>query len=688
MNASARPAGLRGCARSRHAGRRPILAVSLALVVGAADAGSAEADDDRDLQDLLALLDDQTQLATKTGMNADFIPGMATVLSGDDLLARGARTVWEALALVPGFSQGLEATGERQVLSRGVGFGYASGDIKILLDGVSMNTSLMATANPVLNIPIEQVERIDVIRGPGASVYGEYAYAGVINVITRRQERTLHVQADQGATAGGGGIWYWQDPARDLTLSLNATGLTGDGGAVRVAQDALYGVGRSTLSQAPGPANDAHRYGGLFAELWWQGTFATLKLLDDAYGDQFGINHFLPPADQGLVTHQRDLAIEIGRDLRFSDTLSARVRLEGLQYERERDGLYVFPAGYFAEQPIFMNQRYRETRYLGAADLHWRPEPRHDLLFGLEASRIDIHDASWDWSALPFPIAATWLDATRERRILSGIIQDVFRAGENVTLTGSLRYDDYSDLDAYLSPRLAAVWRLDSRNILKFQYARAFRPPTFYELEYPSREPLVASEIATYELGYILKQPTWETRLILFHSDLTEPISFDYAGLNGYVNNPDAHLSGIELEYQQRLSARVKIDANLSYVDAAWTGTGTALPGGTDLLGNFALLWRMADDWTAALQLRYVGERSRVESDPRESLAGYGSLDLTLNYRRAGAGPFLSVGVKNLTDADQRFPDIPTRVGDVDLVYPQDYPQPGRRWWLSAGYTF
>jgi iron complex outermembrane receptor protein len=510
----------------------------------------------------------------------------------------------------------------------------------------------------------------------------------VINVITRRQERTLHVQADQGATAGGGGIWYWQDPARDLTLSLNATGLTGDGGEVRVAQDALYAVGRSTLSQAPGPANDAHRYGGLFAELRWQGAFATLKLLDDAYGDQFGINHFLPPADQDLVTHQRDLAVEVGRDLRFSDTLSARVRLEGLQYERERDGLYVFPAGYLAEQPIYMNQRYRETRYLGAAELHWRPEPRHDLLFGLEASRIDIHDASWDWPALPFPIAATWLDATRERRILSGIIQDVFRAGEQVTLTGSLRYDDYSDLDAYLSPRLAAVWRLDSRNILKFQYAQAFRPPTFYELEYPSREPLVASEIATYELGYIRKQPTWETRLILFHSDLTGPISFDYVGLNGYVNNPDAHLSGVELEYQQRLSARVKIDANLSYVDAAWTGTGTALPGGTDLLGNFALLWRVADDWTAALQLRYVGERSRVEPDPRESLAGYGSLDLTLNYRRAGAGPFLSVGVKNLTDADQRFPDIPTRVADVDLVYPQDYPQPGRRWWLSAGYTF
>ena len=189
-----------------------VLTLLIPLVVRAADAPEPAAGADPELRDLLSLLDDQTQLATKTGMNADFIPGMATVLSGEDLLDRGIRTVWGALGLVPGFSQGLEATGERQVLSRGVGFGYASGNIKILLDGVSMNASLTATANPVLNIPIEQVERIEVIRGPGSSVYGEFAYAGVVNVITRQQERTLHLQADQGATAGGGGVWYWQDP--------------------------------------------------------------------------------------------------------------------------------------------------------------------------------------------------------------------------------------------------------------------------------------------------------------------------------------------------------------------------------------------------------------------------------------------------------------------------------------------
>ncbi len=119
-------------------GPRPGPGPALALILPIL---AAEASEEAELRDLLTLLDRQTELATRTGLNADFIPAMATILSGDDLLLRGARTVWEALSLVPGISQGLEVTGERQVLSRGVGHGCASGNVKILLDGVSMNST-------------------------------------------------------------------------------------------------------------------------------------------------------------------------------------------------------------------------------------------------------------------------------------------------------------------------------------------------------------------------------------------------------------------------------------------------------------------------------------------------------------------------------------------------------------------
>lgn len=679
------PGGTRRSRRNRF--RLFCLGATLLSLTGAGFAAET-AEDDSQLHDLLSLIENETELATKTGMNADFIPGMVTVLSGDELLVRGARTVWESLSLVPGITQGLEMTGERQILSRGVGFGYASGNIKIMLDGVSMNSTLLATANATLNLPIEQVERIEVIRGPGSSVHGEYAYAGVVNIITRKQERTLHLQSSEGADTGGGGVWNWQDPKRGLKFSMNLAGLEGDGAGVKVAEDALYSTGDQALSNAPGRSNEAHRYQGVFADLQWRDTFASVKLLNDDYGDYFGINHFLPPPEHNLASHQRVLTAEVGHNLIFSMSLDARIRLEALQNERDRNNLYVFPANYLADQTILMDQDYRETRTLGAVDIHWRPVPRHELLVGLEASQTEIDQASWDWTGLPFALPATWLDLDRERQIFSTIAQDQFRVSERITLTGTLRYDDYSDVDAFLSPRLAAVWRIDRENTLKFQYARAFRPPTFYELEYAVQTSLDASEIATYELGYILTRPRWEGRVILFHSDLGSPIAFDEIGKNGYLNQEDARLRGIELEYVHRLGAKVKIDANLSYVDATRSSTCESLAGGASLLGNLALLWKPQDRWTAALQLRYVGERERAAFDPRGSIDSSTQWDLTLNYRTPVKGLFASLGVKNLTDAEVTYPDQIQSFGGVNLPYSAGYPRPGRRGWLEIGYAF
>ncbi len=453
-----------------------------------------------------------------------------------------------------------------------------------------------------------------------------------------------------------------------------------------MTQDALYPIGERELSNAPGYSNEAHRYKGLFANLQWRDTFASLKLLNDDYGDYFGINHFLPPPNHHLASRHRYLTAELGQNLRFSESLDARVRLEALRHERDRNDLYVFPAGYLTDQRVSMNQDYRETRYLGAADLHWRPVPRHELLFGLEASQVEVDQASWDWTGLPFEIPSTWLDTDRERHILGAIAQDQFRVSNRVTLTGTLRYDDYSDVGSFLSPRLAAVWRIDPENILKFQYARAFRPPTFYELEYASQPSLKASEIATFEVGYILTKPKWEGRLILFHSDLIQPIAFEDSR-DGYVNQEDARLRGAELEYVHRLGTKLKIDANLSYVDAT-RASGQSLPGGANLLGNLALLWRPQERWTTALQLRYVGERRRAPLDPRDPIASYTQLDLTLNYRTPVKGLFAYLGIKNLTDTRVYYPDQLASFAGVDLSYPSGYPRPGRRWWLSFGYAF
>lgn len=686
-------------ARRSTIGRRaPIWGLRLALILLLVGAAAAEDPEEAELKELQRLLDRQTELATKTGMNADYVPGMASILSGTDLLDRGARTVWEALSLVPGVSQGLDVTGERQVLTRGVGFGYASGNVKILVDGMPMNATLTATANPVLNLPIEQVERIEVIRGPGSSVHGEYAYAGVVNVITRRRERGFHIQGGEGPDLGAGGVWHWEDPGRGRSVSINLVGLRAEGGA-RVEQDALHAIGRADLSHAPGETNETQRYGALFADLRWGKVFASLGLLDDAYGDHFGINHFLPPPSRRPVSRERLLSAQLGGDWDLSETLFARLRLEGLRYWRERQDLYAYPPSLLrapaltlnldpgpldpSDQPITMDLDYRESSLLAGADLHWQPVPAHQFLLGLESRQVELDRASWGWPNFPLAMPPDWLDTGARRRVLSALVQDTYRVGEPLTLTATLRHDDYDDLGSYTSPRAAAVWRIDPNNILKLQYAKAFRPPTFYELAYQGEDAIDVAEIATYELGYILKRPNWEVRTILFHSDLAGPILLDGPG---FINGPDAELQGVEVEYVQRLGGGIRVDANLSYVDSTQKATGAALPGGASLLGNLALRWQANPGLSAVLQLRYVGERN--PGDARPPLDRYKLLDLTLNWKGPGPGPELHLGIKNLTDSGVRYPDQLTDFAGIPLPYPGSYPRPGRQLWLSVGYAF
>jgi TonB dependent receptor-like, beta-barrel len=100
----------------------------------------------------------------------------------------------------------------------------------------------------------------------------------------------------------------------------------------------------------------------------------------------------------------------------------------------------------------------------------------------------------------------------------------------NATLRATLRHDKYDDVGAYTSPGAAAVWRIDDVNTLKLQYAKAFRPLTFYGLSYLRPGSIKAAEIATWELGPIRKRLSWEARSILFLSDLKGSILLDGLG--------------------------------------------------------------------------------------------------------------------------------------------------------------
>jgi outer membrane receptor for ferrienterochelin and colicins len=644
---------------------------------------------------LLALLDEQTALATKTRLNTDYVPGMMSVLHGTDLELRGVRTVWEALALVPGVERAMESNGRRRLLVRGVGNVWGSGNVKLLLNDVAMNTAERGLADPLLNIPIEQVERIEVVRGPGSAVHGEFAYLGVINVITRREAPRLFAFGGSNSTFGGGAVAAWSEGNSKFSASIS--GWQTDGSDVRSGPDRLH-LTDPTHSHAPGLSNEALEAGTGIIALEGQDYSLLLQWSEDALGDHFGINEELPPRDEQVVERNRHQMVEGRKALSMAPGFGAELFLGWQDATVRTNGMYIEQklntGGDSAD--IFKKSAYKERRWYGGTDLRWQASERHNLFLGLQFTSIEVRESETRFNfscdvngCIVTDAYEVWDNVVQPRQgkgrdIRSVSLQDEFRATEEFTLTTGLRHDEYSDTGVRTSPRIAGVWRLDDSRIVKAQYAEAFRPQTLYELDederYSTFGALRPATVQTYELEYIHKGMRWDSKLTGFYSQLNDLITFVEDGMLMGFANLDGEARGLEWEHRQRISARLEVDGNLSYLDTR-CADGKPLPGAPRWLANVGATYRLPSGIVWGVQLHHVGDMARHPDDLRTQLGGYTAVDMTATLTRlAIAGATWSIGVKNVFDEDVRYPS--------EGGYPEDYPRAGREWWTRLTYEF
>ena len=646
--------------------------------------GSSAVDETQELEQLLGLLQEQTSLATKSRLNADYVPGMMTVLHGHELSNKGVRTVWEALSLVPGVDLSIEETGRKQVVIRGIGRTYASGNSKILLNGTSMNSSNLAHANPVMNIPVEQVERIEVIRGPGSAIHGEFALAGVINVITRKGENSVFVMAGENSSRGAGILLTYDDKTSPLSVDLSLAGWQTDGPDVITGEDELYiedGGVNSAFSNAPGPTNETAEDKTAVLSLNYDKFSFTAQWLKDGYGDHFGRNQFLPADEKRIVTKNESRTLEIRQLFDMDARWSSEIYAGWQDVEQNKDDLFAGPSQISSPSINgFVDIFYRERRSNAGFDLKWTDNKVHNILFGFEYVDINVDHELNEYKELGVTLFDwNFIEPDKRRRIISTTFQEEYRPIDEFTITFGLRHDNYNDIDSELSPRLATVWRMNQSNIFKAQYARAFRPPTFFEIAAAITE-VEGSSINSFELGYIYKNNNSEYGVTLFNSKIDQFIIF--VDQQGFRNTESASMQGVEFELTQQISKKLNIDTNISYLDSEDNNTGQPLPGSTDWIANLGINYQPVARTNLTLQYHYTGESYRESTDTRDKLAAYSTTDFTLSLTElSGQNISFRTGVKNLFDQDVKYP-APM------LTYIDDHPRAGRQWWLQIEYGF
>ncbi len=638
-----------------------------------------------------------TELATKTKLDADLAPGMITVLKGDYLQKRGARTVGEALNLVPGLFFATSGSGGSNPAMRGIPNG-GSRKIKAMLNGVPLNATQGGEAVPVYFIPIEQVERIEVIRGPGSVLYGQWAYFGVINVVTRKEDNRVFGRMGSFNAHAAGIIASYNDVKKDFKASLNIAGWERDRSGVESGPDIFTGSGLP--SNAPGPVNDSREAPTGIMSLEYKDLSLITQWTSTSFGSHYGLSGPLPPLDDQRLQTERTWMVEMGWDREISKFLQLKLTAGLRQYLWDSGKIWLYPPGVITPDDTVGNSHYEERAAYGSMNLHWKEWERHQLLFGVEYEHVAMGDTWLDANYDPVTFAPltyqrfggekNWIEEDKSRGIFGIYIQDQFKVTDHLTLSAGLRYDSYQDngnSNNNSTLRVAGVYRLDEHHILKAQYSEAFRPPSFGEM-YVKNTPSVLGNIQlkfetvkTYELEYIYKNSPFIGRFTLFRSEMNDLINYAQNPTSGMfmpTNTDSIKSHGGELELSLKIFEYFLLDANVSYANIEG---GKKIFGAINWLGNVGLVYQPSDDWFAAMSYRYIGKRDRIKSDPRPKLDDYHTIDITAGIKNLyWDGLALRAGIKNIFDEGVRFP--------APMSFPEDAPQPGREWWVQVSYDF
>jgi len=658
-------------------------------------AANSPAEDELDIseedaiQNILSMMRDQTEIATRTRMNADFVPGMITLLHGDELESSGIRTVFEALSLVPGMTISINAQGKKTVMVRGFGVTSRSGDLKLMLNKIPLNMVLTGNAEALFNIPVEQIDRIEIIRGPGSVLYGGYAYAGVINVVTRKSGNRVFGRYGSYGTYAGGGLISYDRPETNLSFSLNLSYWDTDGADVTCDADRLYGTSRQYASHAPGPTDEAYdNFSGIMTFNYR--SFSLLGQLNSTRsGDYFGYGNTLSDDDDDDDKEQEFVnpMVEAIQSFEFSQDFRGELKFGWIQSSVDQIA-ELLPSGYGIRFPDGLVEKsyYTERTLYGGPEFFWQGWKRHNLLAGFSITDTEVLNASQEENGEE----KEWAVENENRRCISVYLQDEIDVSDYLVITPGLRYDNYDDVGESFTPRIAAVYRISDRHILKAQYAEAFNPPALIEIEgsglqFSGNEDIDPETIQTYELGYIFKDVRSEGRITFFYSYLEDLIyieALDEERRYRFANIGEADLKGAELDVQHQLSEKYKIGGNIAYVTTEDKETGEEIEGAANWLANLSLLYKPSKNYSINALYQYVGKRHRAEGDSRSSLDEYNTVGVTFSAFNLGVrGLSCRFGINNMFDEEVVFPAPPNS-------YPDDFPRGGREWWVQLSYEF
>jgi outer membrane receptor protein involved in Fe transport len=670
-------------------------------------------------EELALAFGDKATISIATGSRQPLrrAPAVATVITAEEIAAMGARDIDEVLESVPGVHVSRSNQGYPSLyVIRGI-YSEFNPQTLVLLNGVPLTTLFVGNrGNTSAGFPLENVARIEVIRGPGSALYGADAYSGVINVITKGAGDVAGTEF--GARAGSfstGEAWLQHGgqlgPAK-VAAYLRLGKTDGQDRVVeRDSQTMLDGLFGTRASLAPGSVNTGYRGvdASLSAELAGAQLRVHYKLRDDV-GTGAGAAGALDPV--GKARSARFIADLSWNDIELAPGWKLDLGASYFRYANEfPEALQLFPAGAFGgafPQGMFgAPETWERQIRLSAVASHsseshrWRLGVGHDDLdmyrtkelknfsFIPTGPLIGLPVPTAGAQVIEFPVAESFV-APQRRRIDYVYVQDEWSFLRDWTLTAGVRHDRYSDSGGTTNPRVALVWDASLDLTAKLLYGRAFRAPSFTE-QYSINNPVIRGNpnlrpetIRTFE-GAVAWQVSADVQVNVnaYRYAMQDIIRTTSAsdGSAFFANIGSQHGHGGEVEASWQVNRGLRLSGHYAFQRSIDEDSGRDAGYAPRHHAWARTDWSFRSGWLLGLQLNHVADRRRAAGDPRSDIADYTTLDLVLRTARARRGWEVGLTVRNLFNADVREPSL-----SPGTALPNDLPMAPRALYLQAMY--
>lgn len=596
-------------------------------------------------------------------------PASAIIVTAEDIRTYGYRTLADVLRSM----RGLYVTNDRSWSYLGVRGFSRTGDynsrVLMLVDGVRVNDNVFGQAyiGSEFILDIDLVEQVEFLPGPAASIYGDNAFLGVINVVTKKAGGML------GTTVSGEAASY-----QTYKGSLRYGALLENGAELVMAAKLADSEGRDwRYREFAGEANgmDGEEFHKLFAKFSYNGL-----TLEAAHISREKEN---PTAPYGTVFN--DSRYETVDEHTFAsatyvtqlgEALDMRLHFNHGVFKYE--GRYPYPTTLNVDDTL-------GRRNTAEARLTSTVFDNHKLVGGVEY----LHDDRLDQKNFDLTPLTVFVNERRETDKYGIYLQDEFRINERWLLNAGVRYDHYNSFGGTTNPRLALIHQPSAHESLKFLYGRAFRAPNAYERFYgddtlavgqkgnPNLQP---ETISTYEIAWDKSWSSrWHSHVGVYEYRINDVITqqMDPAdGLLVFHNVGKARMNGLELALDGRFS-RWQLQSSLTYQHTHDGNTHDWLVNSPRWLGKVRLALPVLYGWQAGTELLYTSSRKTLAGDT----AGFVLGNAVFTRRDLLPGLDATLGVYNIFDKEYGDP--------ADAVNLQDtIRQDGRLFRAKLDYRF